>query len=432
MPSVRLAASVVCAAALGLGCANTRLDLDLPFVGGSRPAGSMPGDPSGPIDPDFSGEAAFGHLQALYDLGPRPTGSAALAEARSYLSAQLEPMGAEVVPLRAELPIGPEGAGVEVVVLTAEFEGASKDSLLLVAPLDTATVEGLAFAGANEGASGPAVLIELARVLTEEPLPYTLRLAFPDGERVRSGQAYGSEILVATLEELDALQRVRAVVYLGAVGDRDLRIERDGNSNRRLRAAVYDAAPAVGRSEAFPAEGDFVTPDSGHMIFTRLRVPALLLNDGAFGGEESPGVHWRTEQDTPELSSAESLEAVGDVLAHAIRAQTGRWQRIDSMMASSPDEDEVEPAAEETRAEAAPASEPDTPGAAPASEPDTAGASPASEPDTAGASPASEPDTAGASPPEAAVTDGWETTSAAEAPALPEAPTDGPPTEVSQ
>ena len=202
---------------------------------------------------------------------------------------------------------------------------------MLVAPLDTAPIEGFAFAGANEGASGAAVVLELTRVLAESPLPYTLQVVFLEGDRLRPDKKYGSEILLAALKELERLGRLRAVIYVGSVGDRDLKIARDADSNRRLRNAVFAMAPSVGHADAFPQRVPFVRSASGHALFSDLGLPALLINDPTFGSGDAPGLLWRTEQDTPAECSPESLEAVGDVLLGALESEMQRWARIDDL-----------------------------------------------------------------------------------------------------
>ena len=91
-------------------------------------------------------------------------------------------------PGRPARPSGPDAPPVEVTHLVATLPGESSDRFLLAAPYDTRAVPGLAFVGANASASGPALVLELARVLSRRPRPYTLTIAFVDGDRLPPSQ----------------------------------------------------------------------------------------------------------------------------------------------------------------------------------------------------------------------------------------------------
>ena len=133
----------------------------------------------------FSAEAAWRDLQALVRLGPRPSGSPAAAEARAYLRGRLEAIGAQVEAVKQILPAsGPDAPPVEVTHLVATLPGESSDRFLLAASYDTRAMPGFEFVAANASASGPALVLELARALSHRPRPYTLVVAFLDGDRL--------------------------------------------------------------------------------------------------------------------------------------------------------------------------------------------------------------------------------------------------------
>lgn len=310
--------------------------------------------------PDFSGEAAFGHLEQLVAIGPRVSGTEGGESARAYLRGQLEGLGLEVLEQAGEVEVE-EGESVSVTNLVAVVPGASTDLVVLAAPYDSQPFD-FPFVGANDGASGAALLLELARVLAEHPLPYTTWLAFLDAEAPRvpdqsDAQGFsGTKILVTELATAERMESVRLAVYFNQVADRELTITRDLRSHRRYRNAFFAAARRLGHAEAFPESGPFESPLGGHLGFLSLRMRrVLLITDSRFGGDEPPGTHSHTEQDDLESCSAESLATVGRVSEAALRDITGTLAKIDRFARRPvPPEPETEPAASEEEPQEAP------------------------------------------------------------------------------
>jgi glutaminyl-peptide cyclotransferase len=107
------------------------------------------------------------------------------------------------------------------------------------------------------------------------------------------------------------LDEIRAMVLFDLVGDCDLQIPREANSNPRLYALFANAAEEAGLGdEPFQGEASGVLDD--HIPFTEKGIPAVDLIDFTFGGDESPGRYWHTPEDTLDKVCAESLDAVGD------------------------------------------------------------------------------------------------------------------------
>ena len=121
--------------------------------------------------------------------------------------------------------------------------------IVLAAPYDTRPFESFRFVGANDGGSGAALLLEIARNLTERPLAYTVRIYFLDGEapqlaeepdRTRKG-LFGSRSLARDLVEEQQLAKIRLLVVFNRVADADLRIARDLYSHRIYRDEFWRA-----------------------------------------------------------------------------------------------------------------------------------------------------------------------------------------------
>ncbi len=287
----------------------------------------------------FSGPRAWKHLEALAAIGPRSVGTPGAAKAREYITSELAALGLEVEPASRGFRFGSEEAptALELVNLSATIQGNSNDLILLIAPYDSAYHENFRFAGVNDGASGAAVLLELARVLVEKPLPYTTRFFFLDGEAPLgrgteenpAGALLGSRSAARDLAQERSLSKVRLLLHLNRVSDADLRITRDRFSHRIYRDAFWKAAARLGHREVFPADSAFEAPDSGHRVFfDRGLRRVVTIEDIGFGDGETELVRY-TEDDTLDRSSEQSLAIVGQVVLAGLRDISASLEQID-------------------------------------------------------------------------------------------------------
>jgi glutaminyl-peptide cyclotransferase len=297
-----------------------------------EPAPSPVRDPA-----DFSGERAWEHLRRLAEIGPRAAGTPGAERARAYILEQLEMLGLEVVTFRSSLELE-DGRVLELESLVAGLPGTSDDLFVLAAPYDSRHFESFEFVGANEGGSGAALLLELARVLSLRPLPYTTWIVFLDaeaplgrGNAVEASTAWiGSSSLARDLGTRDGLSAIRLLAYFNQVADADLRISRDLRSHRSYRETFWDVAARLGHDDVFMPAQPYESPPAGHIPFlARGMRRVVLVMDTSFGGEEPPGIYAGTEDDTLERCSSESLEAVGAVTYAALDEIAGRLRKID-------------------------------------------------------------------------------------------------------
>jgi hypothetical protein len=299
-----------------------------------------PPPPEPAPDPShFSGERAWGHLEKLVEIGPRASGTAGAEEARSYLRAQLEAIGVEPTSLSFDVTIDFAEGGVEKFdyeSVLAVMPGESEDLVVLAAPFDSRHFESFTHVGANNGASGAALLLEMARVLSVDPIPYTVWLAFLDGEaphgeeRGYDWSLVGSRDLAEEIHESGGLSRIRLLVYFNQVADPDLVIARDLMSDRVVRKAFQRAAKELGHESVFPVDRPFSRPPGGHAVFHAVGVRRVMaVIDDRFGGDEAPGVYWQTEEDTLERCDPESLATVGTVSNAGIREVVTLLRKVD-------------------------------------------------------------------------------------------------------
>jgi Zn-dependent M28 family amino/carboxypeptidase len=157
--------------------------------------------------------------------------------------------------------------------------------------------------GANDGASGVAVLIEMARSLPKDTVP--VWLVFFDAED--NGRIDGWDWILgsrAFAEELSI--HPEAVVIVDMIGDADLNIYLEQNSNVSIRTEIWGTAEKLGYADKFINQEKFSMLDD-HTPFLEAGIPAVDIIDFDYP-------YWHTTQDTPDKVSAESLQTVGKTL----------------------------------------------------------------------------------------------------------------------
>ena len=148
-----------------------------------------------------------------------------------------------------------------MVNLIARREDAAAERVLLITHYDTKDIPGIRFVGANDGASGTAVLLELARVLAAQELPLAVELVFADGEEAVGASItpqdglYGSNALAERMRPDGSLARVRSVILVDMVGDADLNLVVDRGSSPLLREIFAREARAAGAGRDHRSDG---------------------------------------------------------------------------------------------------------------------------------------------------------------------------------
>jgi Zn-dependent M28 family amino/carboxypeptidase len=167
--------------------------------------------------------------------------------------------------------------------------------------------------GANDGASGVAVLLELARSLPKDTVP--VWLVFFDAED--NGRIEGWDWILGSREFVrNNPVRPRAVVIVDMIGDADLNIYRENNSNTAITDEIWNTARGLGYDGKFIDSYKYSILDD-HTPFLEAGIPAVDIIDFDYP-------YYHTVQDTPDKVSAESLKAVGDTLLAWVMGQSGQ------------------------------------------------------------------------------------------------------------
>jgi Zn-dependent M28 family amino/carboxypeptidase len=251
----------------------------------------------------FSGDKAYAHVLAQMDFGPRVVGSEAHWQAGEYIQEQLLAAGWEVevqefeydgIGLRNFIARVGEGQG-PVVIVGAHYDSrryADHDPVTPLAPVP----------GANDGASGVAVLLELARTVDRERLANEVWLAFFDAED--DGGIDGWPWIVGSTYMAHSLTvEPEYVVVVDMIGDADQQIYLDINSDVEVAGRIWALAASLGYGQYFIPVPKYAMLDD-HTPFAQLGIPAVDIIDFDYP-------YWHTTADTADKVSPASLERVG-------------------------------------------------------------------------------------------------------------------------
>lgn len=261
---------------------------------------------------NFSGESALAFTGKAVAFGPRASGSNAMTQQRAWIKQILATKGCELTSDKfiGQTPDGP----VTFENLIARFPGKSGKAIAITGHYDTKKMPG--FVGANDGGSSTGFLLELASALQGRPRTDDVYLVFFDGEEaVRewtdSDSLYGSRHLAEKWTADGTIRKLKALINVDMIGDKNFRIVWEENSASSLRNLVWGVADSLGFSSSFPRQGGPVTDD--HMPFLTAGVKALDLIDF-----ESQSTFWHTTRDTMDKLSARSFDILGTVILKVI------------------------------------------------------------------------------------------------------------------
>jgi len=258
--------------------------------------------------PAFNAMRAYQDVTFQVELGPRVPGSQAHAALQDYILKTLQEnqWSAEIQEgiiqgQRVQNIVGKRGKGNPWIILGAHYDSrmrADRDP-------DPAQWE-QPVPGANDGASGVAVLLELARVLPPN-LQKQIWLVFFDaedqGEIANWDWILGSRFFVTQLQE-----QPNAVVIIDMIGDSRLTLPQERNSDPRLTAQIWNVAHSLGYEDVFLEKPGYAILDD-HIPFLERGIPAVDIIDIDYA-------YWHTTQDLPNKVSPYSLEMVGRTLLH--------------------------------------------------------------------------------------------------------------------
>lgn len=272
---------------------------------------------------EFSGAKAFAQVEHVVKMGARPSGSAALEQERIYLEEQLRGLGWAVERQTFTNPT-PNGPITFANLIARRADAAPTEPRAIVCThYDTKWFPDVQFVGANDGGSGTGALLELARVLAEEPaFARRFELVFFDGEEAvreftETDGLYGSRHFAHALVSGGHARQFKAGVLWDMMGDRDLDITLPPNSPSELARGLYAAGEALGTRGHFGYfRGDIL---DDHVPLNSAGIPTIDLIDFDFPA-------WHTPADTLDKVSAESLQTVGQATLYLLCKAAPGWK----------------------------------------------------------------------------------------------------------
>ena len=281
--------------------------------------------------PVFNGNAAFTHLVAQCDFGPRNPGSVGHQKALDYFLNVLTTL-ADTVSTQSFTEIMPRSKQkVEMHNIIAQFNPKAKKQIMISAHWDTRPWGDRSLSimrkdqpilGANDGASGVAILLELAKVLHDNPQKIGVNLVLFDAEDFGSsgdswsyckGSQYFAKNLPITLPEY--------AINLDMVGDANLEIYIERISYKQNPSLVLDLWGLAEelKLSGFKKMANHSIFDDHVPLYELAGIPAVDIIDFDYPDEKTNYHH--TYNDIVENCSPESLRQVGTLMVHHIYNQ---------------------------------------------------------------------------------------------------------------
>lgn len=265
-------------------------------------------------------QRAFDYLLKICRLGPRMSGSRGMAEQQKLLVDHFSDMGARVQfqPFDAAHPLS--GQPVRMNNLIVSWHPQSQQRILLACHYDTRPYPDRdllqprgRFIGANDGASGVALFMELAHHLRDQTFPYGIDMVFFDGEELvygRQGEYFLGSIHFATqYRDEPPDHKYVAGVLVDMIADRDLELFYEKNSLKmapKVTKSLWETAARLKVKEFVPRAKHEVQDD--HLPLNEIaKIPTCDIIDFDYR-------YWHTTKDIPAQCSGRSLVKVGRVL----------------------------------------------------------------------------------------------------------------------
>ncbi len=278
----------------------------------------------------FDGDRAYSSLKKQCDIGPRYSGTPGQKAMVEMMSSELKSSADEVVvqPFRVKL----DGKMLGFTNVYAVFNPKAEHFILLSAhwdsrPMADQEIDKVKAAkpivGANDGASGVAVLLELARAFKAEKPKVGVVMAFFDGEdygpddtRMFFGSKFFAENHKTAVRPAGREISYDYGILLDMVGDSDLVIPKERRSVAaapEVVAKVWSAAKKLGHDKVFVDRADYSIQDD-HWPLLAAGIKCIDVIDFDYAP-------WHTLDDTADKCSAKSLKIVGDVIASVVYSE---------------------------------------------------------------------------------------------------------------
>ena len=277
-----------------------------------------------PLHDAFDAQQAYNYTKQIAGFGERWPGSPGHQKTQELIKSVLTKAGAtiDVDMFTAQTPRGP----IVVHNIIGKFNvtlDPKQDIVILGGHYDTLFKPG--FIGANDGGSSTAILLSFADALAHQKTRMQVWLMWTDLEEAikdfdDNDGLYGSKHFAQRLKAEGLVPRVRGFFLLDMIGDRDLGVARETQSNAMLQGIMARAADELGYQQYFFQYEMGITDD--HVSFLEVGIPAVDVVDAMFGrmGPQFDGMgeFHHANTDTMDKVSARSLEIVGRTMLRTV------------------------------------------------------------------------------------------------------------------
>ena len=292
--------------------------------------------------PSFNADSAYQHVVTQVAFGPRVTNSTAHQQCAEWLVAKFKSYGAQVVEQRFTAKAF-DGTSLNGVNIIARYNPGSSRRIFLSAHWDTRPFadsplsterQNEAILGADDGGSGVAVLLEIARQLQANPVDIGIDLVLFDAEDYgksddtpESAYTYGlgSQYWAKNLPEPG--YRPSYGILLDMVGAKNARFSKEEISRRaagRVLDKIWKLAQAMGYGNLFVNDHAGGVTDDHYFVIEGAGIPMIDIINLPPDDPKTPfGDHWHTHNDNLDIIDKRTLRAVGQVMLAVIYRESG-------------------------------------------------------------------------------------------------------------
>ncbi len=289
--------------------------------------------------PAFSSDSAYAFIEKQISFGPRVPNTTAHAQVAAYLTDTFKQYGAQVETQDFEAKAY-NGTTLDLKNIIASFNPSAQKRILLAAHWDTrpfadkdSVNQTKPFDGANDGASGVAVLLEIARSFSNHSLPDVgIDMILFDGEDYGEPESYKGEVPESSQKVWWCLgsqywaehkHKPNYSAYYGIlldmVGARNARFYREGvsmNSAPTVVKKVWDWANQLGYQQYFTYQNGSEIVDDHIYVNYKANIPMIDIIE--YNPATTFGKYHHTHADNIDIIDKNTLKAVGETLMHVI------------------------------------------------------------------------------------------------------------------
>ncbi len=282
--------------------------------------------------PVFSGDSAYSYVEAQLNFGPRVPNTEGHKNTRQYLEKKLREYAGSNAVFSQEFTQEVYGESLKMANIIAAFNTTTSDRIMLCAHWDTrpradedTERQDEFIPGADDGGSGVAVLLELARILSDNPPPVGVDIVLFDGEDVGKQGDLDHYFLGSRHWSKNPPvpgYKPRFGILLDMVGAEGASFPKEYYSTRfapNLVNEIWEIADQKGHGDLFLDEEGSPIQDDHYVINQNTEIPVIdIINHTGGKNNIVFAPHWHTHGDDLSIISTETLQAVGDVLLELI------------------------------------------------------------------------------------------------------------------